>query len=833
VPLGPSRTSPTRARALGALAVLLIAAAGCTASSGSDADLGGPTFSKVSDDSLRATEPKSNVDDLVPPTEEGGAWTIVGSTTDPTSGRPQPAVWRSGDGRAWERRDVEGGSDAGASMAAATYVGDSLLVAGQVARDGDSDRSDAALWTPDGNGWSQVTPAEMGGEHDQWAFDVVSSDAGTLVAGGEIAWGDVRPRLWFSSDGDSWSSVDGGPGAVFDETGEESIQAISPVGDGFVAVGWRDVDGELDGVAWYSPDGQSWERVDAPSIRGAGRQSLQSLTTVDGTLVAGGFLDNGPGPAQPTVWRSEDGQSWGAARGPLPLNQDNRNASSDLSVRSITVSGTRLLASGGNQWRPHMWISDNQGMTWNALPSPIRGESSLADGVALDDAATVGDVTVALGHEPTVLQFDEDRWVDRTGDAFPSGGAQPAASAVVVEDNLMVTAGYRLTGRHGDDRDRYKGNVWLRHGDDITQVQPTEDNDDAAVLEAGAITDVARYNGGYVAVGVEDFASANRRTLEREPQGLLWTSENGQAWRRRGMELNNIDPEVLSVLEGDPAQLAEAAIDVLAAEPLVSVAPLSGAGTRSLEAVAPIGNGFVAVGSVYRDGDGNAATSDWDTDPIVAVSPDGEAVGDETATAGLGGPGTQRFHDVCTFEGRAVAVGTDDSGGSTDVAIRVRDTAGGWHEATATDDSFAGGGTQEALACSAGEDGFLVVGSDSSRGNSDARVWFSRDGGEWEQLAGGALGGSGDQEAVAVTTVPEGDGGWLVGGSDAAGDESDAALWRVLPSGEVARRDHGETSFGGPGTQAISDVAVTGNRAIAVGQDRTSVGMWVTSDLDR
>lgn len=810
---------------------MLLAGAGCTASSGSDAaDLGGPSFSQVTDEALRATAPKSEVGDLVPPAEEGGAWRVVGSVTDPTSGRPQAAVWRSGDGRAWERQDIEGGGDAGASMAAGTYVGDRLVVVGEVENDSDADRSDAAVWQPDGEGWALSTPGEMGGEHDQWAFDVVAGDGGMLVAGGEIAWGDVRPRLWFSADGESWASVDGGPGGVFDETGEESVQAIAPVGDGFVAVGWRDVDGELDGMAWYSADGRSWEAVDAPSLAGGGRQSLQSVTTIDGTVVAGGFVDNSAGPAQPVVWRSDGGQSWGAPSGGLPLNQDNRNASRDLSVRSITVSGDRLLAAGGNQWRPHLWISDNQGSSWTALPSPIHGETTFADGVAVEDAATVGNVTLALGSEPTVMQFEGDRWLDRTGDAFPTGGAQPAASSVVVGENLMLTAGYRVTGRSGEERNRTIGNVWLRSGDDLTEVRPSnEDDGPGAVLEAGAITDVARFNGGYVAVGVEDFASASRRTLQSEPQGVIWTSENGQDWGRRMVSLNQISADVLAVIDGDPATVAAAAVDVLAGEPLVSVEPMSGSGTRSLEAVAPIGNGFIAVGSVYRDAGGGQG---WDTDPIVAVSGDGQAVTDESGPLGLNGAGTQRLHDVCTFEGRAITVGSDDSSGSTDVAVRVRDGEG-WHEATAADDSFGGSGAQQAYACSAGEDGFLVVGSDSRSGNTDARVWFSADGTEWELLTGGALGGSGDQEAVAVAPVPDGDGGWLVGGSDATGDESDGALWRVLPSGEIARRDHGEPSFGGPGIQTVSDVAVNGNRATVVGQDRTSVAMWVTSDLDR
>ena len=50
-----------------------------------------------------------------------------------------------------------------------------------------------------------------------------------VVAGGETTWGEVRARLWFSSDGEEWEAVDGGPGGVFDTTGEESVREVVAV----------------------------------------------------------------------------------------------------------------------------------------------------------------------------------------------------------------------------------------------------------------------------------------------------------------------------------------------------------------------------------------------------------------------------------------------------------------------------------------------------------------------------------------------------------------------------------------------------------------------------
>ena len=86
---------------------------------------------------------------------------------------------------------------------------------------------------------------------------MASNKTGILVAGGENVWGEVRPRLWFSGDGEAWPSVDGGAEGPFDAAGDESIRDISAVGNGFVAVGSVTGDGQ-DGVAWFSPDGTTW-----------------------------------------------------------------------------------------------------------------------------------------------------------------------------------------------------------------------------------------------------------------------------------------------------------------------------------------------------------------------------------------------------------------------------------------------------------------------------------------------------------------------------------------------------------------------------------------------
>ena len=208
---------------------------------------------------------------------------IAGSVFDPKTSTSVATTWVSGDGSGWERNDVRpGSSDISESFAAMVRTGDGTgWPSGWV---GDGEASDAAVWRQGGDGWERVDDGEdMGGEHEQWAFDVAASDAGVLVAGGENAWGEVRPRLWFSPDGeDVHESSTAAPAACSNATGQESVREVAAVDGGFVAVGSRTADNDQDGVVWFSADGNSWEEVEAPML-GGGRQAVLTLVDAGGT----------------------------------------------------------------------------------------------------------------------------------------------------------------------------------------------------------------------------------------------------------------------------------------------------------------------------------------------------------------------------------------------------------------------------------------------------------------------------------------------------------------------------------------------------------------------
>jgi hypothetical protein len=812
----PTGTSAGRRAAVVASGLALVAGA-CARSSNASSDGADPTFERAAGSSITYEEPVADVTDLLAPAAEGQPWLILGSVYDPKSGTTVASTWSADDGRSWERSDVEPAhKGVNEVMSAGQRDADGNLVA--VGWVGDEPESDAAIWryraAGDDKGWTLSTPKAMAGDHEQWAFDVASNETGILVAGGENAWGEVRPRLWFSADGEAWQSVDAGAGGPFDATGDESIRDIAAVGNGFVAVGSTTGDAQ-DGAAWFSADGTTWSRVEAPSLGGPGRQALESVVWTGDVVVAGGYATDGNGQGQPVIWRSADGTRWTNVSRPLALDSDGRTAAADYSVTGLSFDGSGITASGGNSWRPHTWWSTDGGQSWELLPNPVHA-GLFGDGVALVDSAASGKVRVAIGSEPSVLYIDSaNRWQDASGDAFPSGGTQPFATSLAVGPKATVAAGYRHSAPKGATRETFGGQIWLDRGASGWEAI------DSKMLAAGQLTDVVPFKGGFVAVGTEDFGvAAGRQFLgDSQPDGLVWTSADGRKWTRLGVTLSEVTEGDLQMIENPDANQAPVIAGILASQPPETVGPAGGPGVRSLDAAAPISNGFIAVGVAYVAGD---------ADPIVVTSADGKTLKGENP--GAGGAGTQRFRDVCVANNNAIAVGSSGGAEGSDVLVRYRAKSGKWSEVT-DDGSFRGAGNQQAYGCAASGDGFIVVGSDDRSGDADARVWTSEDGLEWTRAESGLFGGGGDQWASAAAAVPSG--GWLIGGTDTAVGDGDVALWRLGDDGDISRRDRGETELGGTGRQSVTSIVFDDDRVLIAGTDYGRVGIWESDTIDR
>lgn len=166
-------------------------------------------------------------------------------------------LYRSPDGEAWERVDTEAWAGTG-WVDAVAVIGDRVtVIMGHAA---EAETSVARLHTTtDGVTWTQVDPTVAEVFDNARVAQVLEGGDGLLAVG---AWpgGEAVPTAtaWTSADGMSWRRVTpGGPG--FDEC---SMSAVSPVPQGFVAVGGCPFAGS-EMASWTSQDGLVWTR-DAP-----------------------------------------------------------------------------------------------------------------------------------------------------------------------------------------------------------------------------------------------------------------------------------------------------------------------------------------------------------------------------------------------------------------------------------------------------------------------------------------------------------------------------------------------------------------------------------------
>ena len=238
-------------------------------------------------------EPVSTTSDLLAPAAEGDPWTIVGSLLDPAR------AWPDGRGVDLRRRPGVGARRTSIRRRARRGRVDRGRRAHRrrPAGRGPGRRRRRAPTPPCGartaTSGSRPRPEAMGGDHEQWAFDVAAG------AGGR-AGRRRRERLGRGAGRGCGSAPTARPGrpSTAAPAGPSTPPArsrsrdVASFGDGFVAVGSRRVDGEQDGAVWFSADGETVGAGRRPGARrprppgGAPRWSTRATG-----LVAGGYVD--------------------------------------------------------------------------------------------------------------------------------------------------------------------------------------------------------------------------------------------------------------------------------------------------------------------------------------------------------------------------------------------------------------------------------------------------------------------------------------------------------------------------------------------------------------
>jgi hypothetical protein len=202
---------------------------------------------------------------------------------DEPAGANQGVIWRSPDGRAWERLPTDPTLARTLLLDVAPYEGG--LVAVGLAVDADASRSGRVFVSADGSEWEAVDgeglrPPE-GGIHQ--LESVVAYREGFIATGFGSDGTSIAPLILVSSDGTHVERADVPPPS----TGDRVTLGACAAGGTAVVVGTETVESPT-AVAWRSIDGVSWDRL--PMDRRDFDGLIVCSMSEDGAIVAAGRL---------------------------------------------------------------------------------------------------------------------------------------------------------------------------------------------------------------------------------------------------------------------------------------------------------------------------------------------------------------------------------------------------------------------------------------------------------------------------------------------------------------------------------------------------------------
>ncbi|WP_159079459.1 hypothetical protein [Plantactinospora sp. BC1] len=306
-----------------------------------------------------------------------GRWYVVGAIANPEEGvrdaDTRPVAWTSPDGRSWTSL----------RLTPRSYYGERSVLYSVACADGGAAvigaKRGGAHANPRVSTWRQVAdgslvevpaPFELYGGPQ--AMDVARIGAGPdgwLIAGNRMS----GAAVWLSPDAARFEILEAAPGLAHDGVGETwAFEGIA------TAPGWLLVGGivragrtDRDPLAWTSPDGRRWQRLDLPATDEY--EELQRVVLLGGTPVAVGLRGGAFG-----AWRGAAASAGGPSAGPgssgwSAVGRFGAAGQGGVPrVRALTTAGDRLLAATSNGSEHELWASDDAGSTWQTVTAPVR-----------------------------------------------------------------------------------------------------------------------------------------------------------------------------------------------------------------------------------------------------------------------------------------------------------------------------------------------------------------------------------------------------------------------------------------------------------------------------
>ncbi|WP_214412676.1 hypothetical protein [Sphaerisporangium fuscum] len=666
--------------------------------------------------------------------------TVVAVGSDTTSPVPRPLFLVSSDGgKSWELGRVTGPSGyQPAGSAGRVTGGDGHWLAAGTEAPGTAGGSARGMWTStDGRSWTAVDPSRLSAF---WSGDRITDLARTatgFVAVGSTALADggYGPVAWVSPDGQSWSRVDGREIGTTDKV--RAIRAVVAKGDAVVALA-DPGKGDSTSVILRSPDGgRTWLRT-AAALPGVRPEPGALAVSAKGFLLVPTLQKSGAGDVR--VYCSELGDEW---RQCGVIGGLGREATG---VRGLASSSAGVAAVAESGWERYAVFTSGDGRSWTEstdlgqIPGTLRGLAITGEGtlVAAGDQRAGGLdnlpvlMTAAKGRPATPVPLSEISGLTRSA---------RETTALVGAGNSFVAVG-SVKGDAG---------IWTSANGDSWK----------AVSSPGfggpgrqAFNDVAHGPHGWLAVGSTTADSAFVKPL-------LAVSSDGRSWREApespalgASGRYAVVPRVVTagpkgyLLAGDdsgPDGVVAALWFSTDLKRFSRAAPQSlpagGADVRIEDVVATSG-GYLAVG-------GSGTTGR--TSGVVWVSRDGL---NWTARKRVipEGARSATLRRVAVHDGQVVAVGgaTTDKGVEQPFAAVSGDDGVTWQYSWLPADAAA-----TVLDMAGSKSGLVAVGSYGPPTTGDSAVWTSPDGREWQRhtLTGDGMTGEGAQWLGAIAVL--------------------------------------------------------------------------------
>ena len=254
-----------------------------------------------------------------------------------------------------------------------------------------------ALWVSadGGSTWHRAAlpPSAAGHGIAGQLAGVAHGPAGWLAVGASSAAADdggaQRPVVIRSGNGRNWTSAGGR--AAFGGRGRVVTAAVAAGRAGYVIVGKASSGRRTVAAAWYAPGLTGWRRAAGArpgALDGPGNRSMNAVTAV-----GGGFVAVGSSGARPAAWLSATGRTWTLVTPPLPAGAV--SAALDYVAANgavVAAIGTEVTSAGTR--RPFAAVSADAGAVWTPARLPLPGGASSA---AASAAASATALTAAGG----------------------------------------------------------------------------------------------------------------------------------------------------------------------------------------------------------------------------------------------------------------------------------------------------------------------------------------------------------------------------------------------------------------------------------------------------